>query len=242
MSELSLIERLKARVQRAEHVEVVGERALNARLAISLGLLMGLSLIASAKVGALAAHPMDPSERFTPVLRELTPEAQVPQGDYRVEVVDLTDARTVTSIHMDPKQWSDLEQRTFLRKLVSQADQRAVSSGRALEVHAFATDGAVQVQAQAFLDQAIRDAGIETQRPDIAQDGNLRQSGRLPGLRFDLTVSNDALGADACFVQTGDQVKCLQAEAEGVSPEAAGVAIAAVQDTADARRRSRRPR
>lgn len=214
---------LRSRVKEASHIDLVGDRPLNKRWAagvvgvVALAGMMGVSLHLTAAVGRQMAH--DPFENTPPQVQIPAPYTEVlpPDTPYRVEVTSLKDARTVTTVHMDPKQWSDLEQRTFLRKLVSQADQRAVQTKEVYEVHAYAPTGAAQMQAQRFLRQAIQDAGITAQPPDWSKDGTSLQDPQSVGLRFawdDSAQSLDRLGADPCFVNTGDAVGCIRKDAD----------------------------
>lgn len=252
MSLPSLTDVIQRRAQSASHAVLVGDRPLKARWAVTLGLLMGLSLHYTQEMGALMGPPIGPLASPDVVqMADMAPkEVPAPAGTYRVDVMDLTDARVITSVHLDSEQWSEFEQRTFLRKLVIQADQRGVSRDRALVVHAYAVDGDTQMQAQAFLKQAIDEAGIQPTTSDMALDGNLKASGRPAGLRFDYDTSGqslDRLGSDPCLVRTGDEVGCIlnedQATARPGSLEQAitspGVAIANASSAAAPQRRHR---
>lgn len=206
MPGLSALAAFKDRVARAEPPIVVGERAIQARWAVVLGLLLTASVVSADHLGAAMARTTVPVNAFTPLIHsERNAEADTigaPERPYRVDIVDQQTQNRVTSIHMDPQHWPDQEQRRFLRKLVSQADQRAVTQGRVLEIQALAVEGADQVHAQAFLAQAMREAGVNN-------------VGEIPGVAHGLLLNrgpNDLLGSSPCLVATGDLVACIQAE------------------------------
>lgn len=226
MKQTDLTTKIRQRAKEASHVEVVGDRVFTARLACTLGLLLGLSVHYSQEMGKLMAQPLPPLPELTVIQKaEMMPqEIPPPDAPYRVEVMDLTDGKMITSVHLGAD-WTVSAQRSLLRKLVIQADQRGVTQDRALSVHAYAVDGKTQEQAMAFLGQAIAESGIATTTMDMATDGSLKTSGRPAGLRFDYDSSAqslDRLGSDPCFVKTGDAIGCMRADRQGVPYESLG--------------------
>jgi hypothetical protein len=217
---------LRSRAQTATAVDVVGPRLVTQRrvfIGAGMAVLMTLSMVQTAQMGRLMSS--DPFVSSVPLpVHEVAPYTYVdpPSDSYRVTITDLGNARTVTTVNMDPKQWSDLEQRAFLRKLLTQADQRAIEGNQVFEVHAYAVQGDAQMQAQRFLRQALQDAGIATQAPNWSQDGQ-PANGRVAGLRFafdDSAQSLDHQGSDSCLVTTGDEVACIRKEAQAQTAEA----------------------
>lgn len=216
MSGLTPLALFKARAERSEEPIVVGDRVLTARWAVVLGLLLSASVISTQRLGEQMGQAQVPVHAFQPLIHDERTDAlqhlQAPAQAYRVDILDQQTLDRITSVHMDPKDWPEHEQRRFLRKLVSQADQRAASQGRVFVIRALAVNGDDQLQAQAFVAQAMREVGIATsQTADATAQG-------MPGLRLERDP-NDALGSSPCMVATGDLVGCLTAEAEaGSSP------------------------
>jgi hypothetical protein len=176
-----------------------------------MGLLAGVTLamgqlVASKEVSQVPPFQIRVAEPAPPL------PASAPGQAYRVEVTDLTDARVVTSVLVDPVQWVPSEQRTFLLKLATQADLRARRTERAFELHAYSEDGPTQVQAQVFLRDVLKRGGLTFEKADWGLDGNVAQAARPAGLRL-AADPLDAMGADPCFVQTGDTLACMAADA-----------------------------
>lgn len=214
MPGLPTLAMFKERAARAEPPIVVGERVFTARWAVVLGVLLSASVVATENMGAEMGRPALPEPAVSALVHTTStaPEdVDAPTRPYRVEIVDPRTQNRVTSVYMDPKDWPDYEQRRFLRKLIVQADQRAVAHNQVLEIRAMAVAGADQVQAQAFVTQVMREVGVSPDGADGVTVG--LQQARDP---------NDRLGASPCLVATGDLVQCIRAEAEqdAVAPPA----------------------
>lgn len=247
---------LRAFISGAEQVDVVGLRPLGLRHVVLLGLMAAVSLVETHHMGLTQGQPYQTST-FQMVTHHAEERPIPPDAPYRLEVTNEKNGLVITSVLVDPEQWAPIEQSSFVRKLVRQADMRAQRDQLVLSLVAYASDGQIQAQAIRFVAGTIRETGVET-LPEQGSFGVGVGPNRPAGVRFTPTPSTlDALGSDPCLVATGDLVACMvqeQTTAESdVSPKAhisttpqraslgqtlAGADVAAVEP----RPRSRGPR